>query len=113
MDEMLTAIDMLKCMRKYYNNFQDKFSRKFLIETFSLLRAELGFSVESMKSNVDRRAYLSEDMHNRVIMTIASPSMKVLYDSDSEGELADPEKFEQFILKELRRILRKARRIKK
>jgi hypothetical protein len=95
----MSATEIMRRMRKHFNNFQDRFDRKLLIETFSLLRRELGFSVEKL-------------IGSQVILTRIDGCSEghdydetILYDSESEGELADPAKFERFVLKELRRII--------
>jgi len=90
MNRAMSATEIMKRMRKYFNNFQDRFDRKLLIETFSLLKREFGFSVEKL-------------VGSQVILTRIDGC--ILYDSESEGELADPTKFERFVLKELRRII--------
>lgn len=93
---MVTATKIVNRLKEQFNYFKTPQDRKYFVyEVFGFMKRELGYTVEKLIGS------------NQVILTKIEE--RTLYNSDSEGELADPQKFEQFILEELRSILRKIR----
>lgn len=126
--KLVPATKIVKNMKGQFNEFKANIDRKYLIyEIFSSMRKEFGYTVEKFSGSnqiILTRTIMGSEQPFMVKIPSENVAMLrragqnetktfVLYDSDSEGELADPKKFEQFVLKQLRIVLRKARRLKK
>jgi hypothetical protein len=121
---LLPATEIIKRMKKQFNDFKTPQDRKYFVyEIFTYLRKDLGYTVEKFVGS--NQVILTKVTHPFVVQVgplreggvtcfrRATPNetkIVILYDSESEGELADPKKFERFVLNELRRIMREVRK---
>jgi hypothetical protein len=120
--KLVPATKIVKGMKREFDDFKNNIDRKYAIyQIFSGIRKEFGYTVEKLIGS--NQVILTKTKHTFRVKVPSDITMYkraapnetktvVLYDSEGEGELADPGKFEQFVLKELRRVLRKARRMK-
>lgn len=115
--KLVPATKIIKNMKDQFNDFKTNIDRRYaLYAIFGGIRKEFGYTVEKLAGS--NQVIMSKAEHKLLrALSANQPDLLegksvVLYDSEDEGELADPTKFEQFVLKELRRILRKARRMK-
>jgi len=125
--KLVSATRIIKGMKREFDDFKTTVDRKYaLYAIFGGIRKEFGYTVEKfigsnqvIMTKIEHPFWRGNDTYATTLYKehYLEPNEQkqktvILYDSESEGELADPKKFEQFVLKELRRILRKARRIK-
>jgi len=121
MVKLLSATELVKRTKGQFNNLQTRLDRKYFVHSvFRFLRKDLGFTVEKLVGSnqvILTKTRLTPKWIREVVNGVTffkraelnEPKTEILYDSENEGKLADPEKFEQFVVKQLRTVLKEVK----
>lgn len=115
---LLPATEIVKRFKRQFNGFKTSHDRKYFVyEIFGVIKKDFGYTVEKFSNQIiltltTNPFWKEPEVHHDVtFFKRASPEeteSTIIYDSENE-ELADPIKFQQFVLNHLRRILKEVK----